>query len=354
MWRALVHVVPGLEDVAGEEIAAELPGAEMVGAWRGFDERTSLLEYRTGADALAWLALDTVEDVFALAARGRSLREDKNGLGELAAAVLSSKSLDTALGVFALCRGQPRTFRVVARKAGTHSYRRVDAQRAVEGALHRRLPRLRLVEDDADAEFWLTIIGRVALLGIRLSTHEMRGHRQPFASLPAALKPTIAHAMARLSSPREGDRVLDPFCGAGTLLLARGEAGEYGALLGGDIDRAAVSAARRNLRAAGLRAEIQEWDALALPLRDASVDAIITNPPFGKRVAIPGGNPYAFYADLVAELRRVLRPGGRLVLITSQADAFTRALRAVSPPLAVRRRIHVLVRGERATIFVAE
>ena len=98
--------------------------------------------------------------------------------------------------------------------------------------------------------------------------------------------------------------------------------------------------------------DVQEWDALALPLPDSSVDVVLANPPFGKKVEIHDG-PYAFYRQLVAELRRVLRPSGRLVLITSQADAFRHSVTALPSPLRVRQCVPVLVRGERATIFVA-
>ena len=242
--RLLVHVVPGLEDMAADEIAGAAPGAELAGVWKHFDERTSLLEYRAAGEPSRWLALGTVEDVFALAVRARSLHTDRSGLHELAAAPLTSKHLDRAMRAYTACRGDtPRTFRVVARKSGTHAYRRLDAQRAVEGALRTRLPKLRLVADDADAEFWLSVIGREALVGLRLSTGRMRGHAHPFQSLPASLKPTVARAMVRLSLPRATDVVLDPLCGAGTLLIERALAAEYSALYGSDRDPSAVAMA---------------------------------------------------------------------------------------------------------------
>src|SRR5438105_14507124 len=107
----LVHVVPGLEDVAADEIAGAVPGAELIGAWKTFDERTSLLEYRTVGDPRPWLALGIVEDVFALAARARPLRPDRTGLNELAAATLTSKHLDRAMGAYTAVRGgAPHTF----------------------------------------------------------------------------------------------------------------------------------------------------------------------------------------------------------------------------------------------------
>ncbi|HEY8746078.1 MAG TPA: THUMP domain-containing protein, partial [Chloroflexota bacterium] len=176
----LVHTVPGLEDVVTEEIAERFPTAALVGAWRQFDERTSVLEFRAGGDCCAWRSLATPEDVFVLVARARGIQADRRGLSELSAATLTSRLLDSGLRIFGACWEETaRTYRVVARKSGEHGYRRVDAQRAVEGALRTRLPRLQLVEDDADIEFWLTVVGPTALLGLRLSAASMRGHSYP-------------------------------------------------------------------------------------------------------------------------------------------------------------------------------
>lgn len=368
--RFLLHVVPGLEDLAIEEAAEVMPEARVAGVWKGFDERTSIVEMRASRSERAWMALRLPEDIYLLAGRARGIQRTQQGLHELAAATLTSKYLDTALQTWTSLTGrQPKTFRVVARKSGEHTFRRVDAQQAVEGALRSRLPRSRLVEDDADAEFWLSIIGQIGLLGLRVTSAQRRRTGQAgadparpvraatpdqsrLASLPAALKPSVARAMVRLSEPRPEDIVLDPFAGTGTLLFERGVAGPAARLMGSDRDEHAVRALRRNARALHLSVEAQVWDALELPLEDGSVHAVLTNPPFGKRVALPKGDAGQFYRRAVREISRVLRPGGRLVLVTNQFAAMSEAIQRTGGALRLRRRIRVLLRGEPATIFV--
>ena len=350
--RYLVHTVPGLEDVAQDEVGELIPEARLVGAWRRFDERTSLLEFRAEGGPRPWLKLATTEDVFALAARARALRPGEAGLADLSAAVLTSRQLDRAMRTLTnLRKGAPESFRVVARMAGEHGFRRVDAQRTLESAIRKRFPKMRRVAEEADAELWLSVVADDALVGVRLSSERMRGTRKEIRSLPASLKPSVARAMVRLSEPRAEDVVLDPMAGAGTLLVERALAGPYAELLGGDRDASAVTRARGNVRTAGLQAPVKEWDARELPLDDASVDVILTNPPFGKQVEMPA-EPEPFYRDLMGELIRVLKPGGRLVLVTGQFDAFQAAAKAAG--LRTRRRLGVVLRGERATIFVCE
>jgi tRNA (guanine6-N2)-methyltransferase len=350
--RYLVHTVPGLEDVTVEEVKELVPEARVVGAWRRFDERTSILEFRAEGGSKSWLKLATAEDVFALAARGRALRPGEAGLADLSASVLTSRLLDKAMRTLTTARkGAPGSFRVVARMSGEHGFRRVDAQRAVASAMRKRFPKLKQRDEEADAEVWLSIVGGDALVALRLSSGEMRAGRKELRTLPASLKPSIARAMVRLSKPQPEDVVLDPCCGAGTLLIERGLAGPFDELHGGDRDPAAATRARGNLRLAGLQGPIKEWDARDLPLEDATFDVILTNPPFGKQHGMPD-EPDPFYKALVAELTRVLKPGGRMVLVTNQYDAFQAASRAAG--LRTRRRLGVVVRGERATIFLCE
>ena len=99
---------------------------------------------------------------------------------------------------------------------------------------------------------------------------------------------------------RPGDRVLDACCGTGDLAVAALHAG--GHVTGLDFSERMLERARRK------SAEI-EWvqgDALSLPFEDGSFDA--TTVGFGVRNL----------DDLergLAELRRVLRPGGRVAIL---------------------------------------
>jgi demethylmenaquinone methyltransferase / 2-methoxy-6-polyprenyl-1,4-benzoquinol methylase len=100
---------------------------------------------------------------------------------------------------------------------------------------------------------------------------------------------------------RPGDRVLDACCGTGDLALAARQAAA-GNVVGVDFSEQMLARARR-------KAPELEWiraDVLALPFDDASFDAVVVG--FGVRNV----------EDLEAclkELRRVLRPGGRLGIL---------------------------------------
>jgi len=107
---------------------------------------------------------------------------------------------------------------------------------------------------------------------------------------------------------REGDSALDLCCGTGDLALElRARVGSSGRVVGADFSERMLELANEKALERGMPDVTFEWaDALELPYSDASFDAVTVG--FGVRNL----------ADLdvgVGEMSRVLRPGGRLVIL---------------------------------------
>ena len=104
-----------------------------------------------------------------------------------------------------------------------------------------------------------------------------------------------------------GAVVLDLGCGAGTdLLIAAQMTGRAGRVIGVDMTPAMLERARMSASAMGLdNAELHESLIESLPLKDASVDVVISN---GVIDLVPDKDA------VFDEVDRVLRPGGTLQL----------------------------------------
>jgi demethylmenaquinone methyltransferase / 2-methoxy-6-polyprenyl-1,4-benzoquinol methylase len=136
------------------------------------------------------------------------------------------------------------------------------------------------------------IAGRYDLLNDILSAGQVRGWRR---------------AVARIIGARPGDRVLDLAAGTGTSSLTFTATGADCVACDFSLGmlRAGRSRPGSGPREGHGRLSYAAGDALRLPFRDGAFDAVTIS--FGLRnVASPGA--------ALAEMRRVTRPGGRLVV----------------------------------------
>lgn len=150
------------------------------------------------------------------------------------------------------------------------------------------------------------ILARINRAGI-----EERSPPKRAAVHPTTMQPNLARAMANLArTPREGT-FLDPFCGVGGILL---EAGLIGAKpVGIDIDPKLVEGARENLEEAGIEEfELQENDARKLEIEE--VDAIATDPPYGRQASTGGLDLNELYESTLPVLSDVMKSGRYLCI----------------------------------------
>jgi 23S rRNA G2445 N2-methylase RlmL len=343
-------VLPGLEEIAGEEIARDI-GGEV--------KRTApgLVVFRVPQVDESLLRLRTVEDVFLLAWGTDKLTYRAEDLEHIRRWTARDADWPLLLRLHHAVHPKPKgkpTYRLVTQMTGEHAYRRLDAGKALAKGLAGKLPASwKPAEENAAVEVWLTIHGATAVCGLRLSDKTMRHRTYKREHLAASLRPTVAAAMVRLAEARPGQVVVDPMCGTGTILaeqLAVAWHPGVGQVIvwGGDLDPSALRAAGANLRSLG-RPLLARWDARRLPLPDQCVDRIISNPPFGKQLASPE-EVGPLYRRALAEYQRVLRPGGRAVLLVADVAALREAARAVGWKSA--RQVRVRVLGQPATISV--
>ena len=115
-----------------------------------------------------------------------------------------------------------------------------------------------------------------------------------------------------------GKQVLDVGCGAGTDLARFVTGGAVGA--GVDVSSSAIALARQNFEQQGLHADLREADGEHLPFADNTFDLVFAH------------GVVQYTADdraLVAECRRVLKPGGAAVFQVYNRMSWLNALSKV-------------------------
>ncbi|MCL2420301.1 MAG: methyltransferase domain-containing protein [Defluviitaleaceae bacterium] len=152
------------------------------------------------------------------------------------------------------------------------------------------------------------------------------------------LRPQLAYCLNRLADPTPNDVMIDPFCGYGAITKARAEYFPCKQIHGLDSDGQKIKALAAKAANMYKKADITQLSSL-FPAQ--SVDVIVTDPPWGifdTQDDIP-----TLYENLAKACRHILKPGGRMVILSAQKDL----MQSWKP----NARYDILVSGQKAAIF---
>lgn len=309
MTTYYVSHIGGLEDIVADELREKLPGVVLLPGEYGRQH----LQY--AGDPAQLLTVRTIENAYVRVLE-LPARPERAWLDDLEIA-LAGADLRPALDVLRRLRSIPPhpSFRASAERVGEQEYRSPEVA-GFAGAGVVTATGWRVDLRGFDVEVRVDVRHDKALVGVRLTKQAL--HKRSRVVHPrVTINPTIAAAMVRLSRPQPGEVVCDPMLGGGTLLTERYAYAPDAWLLGGDLHAEKLALAQQNFAALGVPAQLVQWDLRCLPLRDQTLDKVICNPPWGNLIADRRFNRKT-YPQFLSHLRRCLRLGGLMVLLTSE------------------------------------
>lgn len=300
-------------------------------------------------DIPALFSLRVVEDIFAILKEGVSIADPRK-LHVLTSRGLRERTVE-ALPLSRRNRSKrgSTTFWVFVKQNNDEVvWRRSVAEQLVsfyEGTFAKWTAR-----EPAEVEVWAFLSEGRASVGLRLTDTSFRQRRYKRDERPGSLRPTLAAAVVLSAKVSPGETVLDPMCGVGTLLLECGLAHHDVRLFGGDRDRNALDLARNNAERAGVPIEFNQGNATdedAFRSLEAQVSLILCNLPFGKQFGAKD-DLMVLYRRALQRWKKVLAPGGRMVLLTARPQLIHRVAEKMG--LSAEDLVSFMVQGIRATV----
>ncbi len=167
------------------------------------------------------------------------------------------------------------------------------------------------------------------------------------------LRPEIAYLMCVFAQLPEAALVADPFCGYGSIPIQLEKRFGCAKIYASDIDKEKVehvalrqAQGKRNAQEPYL--DIRQSDAFELShIEDNSIDAIITDPPWGLWEDIPDIED--FYNKMFVSFRRVLKGEGRMTILSARTKELEAAANAQG--YKIQKSLHTLVNGKKASLY---
>jgi len=171
---------------------------------------------------------------------------------------------------------------------------------------------------DPDIELRGLITDKKVYIGTKIieidrSQYEKRKVQfRPYFS-PISLHPKIARVMVNLSSIRNDEVLLDPFCGTGGILI---EAGLVGAkIIGSDIEKKMIEGCKKNLDFY----KIKNFKLFCKDIGEIGnnidkVDAVVTDMPYGKSTTTKGEGMENLYNRAFKNISDLLKEDGIAVI----------------------------------------
>ncbi|XP_052576836.1 tRNA (guanine(6)-N2)-methyltransferase THUMP3 isoform X1 [Peromyscus californicus insignis] len=288
----------------------------------------------------------------------------KEEISTLVGDVLASCKDETGESLREETEPQVQKFRVTCNRAGEkHCFTSNEAARDFGGSVQEYF-KWKADMTNFDVEVLLNIHDNEVIVGIALTEESL--HRRNITHFgPTTLRSTLAYGMLRLCEPKPTDVIVDPMCGTGAIPIEGATEWSHCYHIAGDNNPLAVNRAANNISSLLTKSQIKDgktswglpidaiqWDICNLPLRTASVDIIVTDMPFGKRMGSKKRN-WNLYPACLREMSRVCRPGtGRAVLLTQDKKCFTKALSGMGH---VWRKVHTVwvnIGGLHAAVYL--
>ena len=318
----------GFEDIIAKTLPSVLKGADIINVYDG------LVHYKYQGNQNNINKVIFFNNSFNVIKFFRGNQANFNNMVSVASSTRSSHIKDNG------------TFRI--RFMRGNQFEKINKQLSqIAEATITKQTKLRLDRLNPSTEFWYVIRNEGygfygQLLKKRSSTEKNLNKGE--------LRPEFAYLMCSCVKLSEESVIMEPFAGFGAIPIQIKERFSFHRLIINDIDTDKIKRLQRVFNSKDLRFCFSSNDALnQASIEDASIDLIITDPPWGYYEEI---NDIAlFYRDMLQEFRRVIKEDGSIVILSARKNEFAEAVDKTDM-FGIQKTINTLVNGKKASVYI--
>jgi len=302
--RLMVTTVPGIEDIVLKEASEKL---NLLDSQLKFGEIGGRVYLKIpNGDIQKLFKMRSIEHIIRIIETFH-VKRTKSGLDEI------------YRGVYRLSIPLGSTFRVTCERIGSHDYTSMDVQRVAGQAIVDKYG-TKVNLENPETVVRVDVAHDLCIVGIQLTRSSLRIRYPRVFQHPSALNPVIAYAMLRCSGVQPGDRILDAFCGGGTIVIEAAQVWKDIEAIGLDVSPKSIDGARRNAYVAKVKSRVRFilGDATRLEKflpKGLKVDKAVSNLPFGIRSGRLKSLP-SIYSGFLRSLRPFLNETSKVCLLT--------------------------------------
>ena len=216
------------------------------------------------------------------------------------------------------------SFRVTCNRTGDHKFKSQECASAFGSVVNESFD-WPVSMKQFDIEVVLSIKDKHVYVGLALTRESL--HKRNLVCFGAtSLRATIAYNILRMASIQTGDIVCDPMCGSGAIPIECAMSWPHTFGIACDNHPVAIERSNTNIKESKCLIDLNQLDITSMPLRTGSVDVIVTDLPFGKRLGSRHDNK-TLYPNLMTQFARCVRAGtGRIILLTQDKRNMNKCL----------------------------
>lgn len=314
IMRFVAYTIKGLENVVESELHEVLGAINVIKR----DDKVLLFDYEGSLELLE--SLRTVDDI---------------GVFVSYLDPLDALKVNNAIGLIKTVRNVTNIFSI------TTSIVSVDTNK--ENLVKDIIEKLSFTglnyttENRSNLDFRIFLNPNLGFLAIRFASNPLNKRNYEIGNYIGALKPSIAAAMVRVAtaSLQKDARIVDNFCGSGTILCEAYDKGFQ--VYGGDINTEAVSLTKQRLNYLGyeIKENIKLQDATKTKWNPKYFDCAISNLPWDKQHEV--SHITELYIGCIKEYKRILKNNFRLCIICHKPDLLIKHIKKEFGNVSIKR-----------------